>query len=331
MDPLTDIFRTLQVSAAIQCRIEATAPWGLSHSDVLPSARHPRLDACGISLDETASFAMLSYGDCWLTVDSTHDAIHLSTGDCFLLAPGTFYTLRDDPYTRAINFCDAPFSEDHVLRYGGGGTPTTLIAGLIHFGAASLKSIAQLLPELILIRAEQASSIGLDTIVHLLAAETTEHAPASQVISTRLAEILFIQALRAQFSNSQLPQNPGWLSALFHPNIGAALQAFHAAVGDPWTVETLAATAGMSRSAFALRFKQLLGQSPLEYVTNWRMQKAIQLLRDDHRKLADIARHIGYDSDAAFNKAFKRVVGTTPREYLRRPPPLSEPPLNLAV
>jgi transcriptional regulator GlxA family with amidase domain len=319
MDPLTDIFRIVQVRAAVQCRIEATAPWGLSHSAAVSSTGDVRLDALGISLEEAASFAMISRGSCWLTVDGTPDSILLTAGDCFLVAPGKYYTLRDDPHTPAINLCDAPVLEDnHVVCYGGGGAPTTIIAGLIHFGAASLKSITQLLPELVLIRSEQASNIGLDTIFQLLTTEMTGQQPAYGLVSTRLAEVLFIQALRAQISNSVPTSNPGWLRAIFDPKIGAAMRQFHDAVEQPWTVKSLASAAGMSRSAFALRFKQLLGQSPLEYVTQWRMQKAIQLLGDANRKLADIAQQIGYDSDAAFNKAFKRVIGNTPRGYVRQ-------------
>ena len=144
MDPLTDIFRIMQVRAAVQYRIEATAPWGFSHSAALSGTHRARLDARGISLPETASFAMVSRGICWLTVDGVPDAVELDAGDCFLLAPGQYYTLSDDPRTRAINFCDAPVPDDnHVIRHGGGGAATTIIAGLINFGAASLKFITQ--------------------------------------------------------------------------------------------------------------------------------------------------------------------------------------------
>jgi AraC-like DNA-binding protein len=98
----------------------------------------------------------------------------------------------------------------------------------------------------------------------------------------------------------------------------AALSAIHGDVNTPWTVESLAEAAAMSRSAFAARFKELLGQTPLEYVTEWRMQKAIQLLQQCDRKLVDVARSVGYESDAVFSKAFKRVVGASPGEYLKR-------------
>ena len=100
--------------------------------------------------------------------------------------------------------------------------------------------------------------------------------------------------------------------------MGTALSAIHNSVKTPWTVRTLAATAGMSRSAFAARFKEVLGQTPLEYVTEWRMQKAMQLIEQRGGKLIDVARAVGYQSDAAFSKAFKRVVGANPGEYLKR-------------
>src|SRR5258707_6057421 len=104
---------------------------------------------------------------------------------------------------------------------------------------------------------------------------------------------------------------------LFKPKIGAALKPMHERVENPWTVEALAGAAGTSRSAFALRFKELLGETPLEYLTNWRMYKAIGSLQKDDRKLFEIAKSVGYDSDAAFSKAFKRVLGVAPREYRR--------------
>jgi len=150
-----------------------------------------------------------------------------------------------------------------------------------------------------------------------LASEMGEQAPGSEVVATRLAEVLFIQVLRAHIA-SGAERNKGWLHGIFDPQIGTALSAFHDRVNTPWTVESLAEAAGMSRSAFAARFKELLGQTPLEYVTEWRMQKAMQLLQQRDRKHLDVARLVGYESDAAFSKAFKRVVGANPGEFLKR-------------
>jgi len=123
--------------------------------------------------------------------------------------------------------------------------------------------------------------------------------------------------VRAHIASSSETCKSGWLRAIFDPKIGAALKAMHERIENPWTVETLAAAAGMSRSAFALRFKELLGETPLEYLTNWRMYKATGLLQGNDRKLLEVAKSVGYDSDAAFSKAFKRVLGTAPREYRR--------------
>jgi AraC-like DNA-binding protein len=144
-----------------------------------------------------------------------------------------------------------------------------------------------------------------------------EQAPGSEVVAARLAEVLFIQTLRA-YIKSEPERNKGWLRAIFDPQIGAALSAVHDSVSTAWTVGSLAEAAGMSRSGFAARFKELLGQTPLEYVTEWRMQKAMQLLQQRDKKLIDVARSVGYESDASFSKAFKRVVGANPGEYLKR-------------
>src|ERR1700750_3114126 len=150
-----------------------------------------------------------------------------------------------------------------------------------------------------------------------LASEMAEQAPGSEVVATRLAEVLFIQVLRAHIASGP-ERKRGWLRAVVDAQVGTALGAIHDGGHTPWTVESLAEAAGMSRSAFAARFKELLGQTPLEYVTEWRMQKAIQLLERRDKKLIDIARLVGYESDAAFSKAFKRVVGASPGEYLKR-------------
>jgi transcriptional regulator GlxA family with amidase domain len=181
----------------------------------------------------------------------------------------------------------------------------------------SVKPLKRLLPELILIKADQAQTVALHATLQLLASEMAEPAPGSEVMVNRLADILFIQCVRAHIASSSESCKTGWLRAIFDPKIGAALKAMHERVENPWTVESLAATAGMSRSAFALRFKELLGETPLEYLTNWRMYKATGLMQEDDKKLFEVAKSVGYDSDAAFSKAFKRVLGVAPREYRR--------------
>lgn len=263
---------------------------------------------------------MLSRGNCWLDVEGIPDPIPLTGGDFFLLARDTTIVMRDNPRTRpGSTFREiAAKSKSHVVHYGGGGTPVTVVCGSLSFERASLKPITQLLPRFLLIKADQAHTLALRNTMQALASEMAEQAPGSEAVATRLAEVLFIQALRTHIASETEWRNKGWLRAIFDPQVGAALSAVHESVSTAWTVESLAAAATMSRSAFAVRFKQLLGQTPLEYVTEWRMQKAMQLLKGRDRKLINVARSVGYESDAAFSKAFKRVVGANPGEYLKR-------------
>jgi AraC-like DNA-binding protein len=206
---------------------------------------------------------------------------------------------------------------DNVAHCGGDGAPTTIVCGSFSFDRASLRPMSQLMPNFILIKSDQVRTLALHNTLQALASEMGELAPGSGVVATRLAEVLFIQILRAHIA-SEPERNKGWLRAVFDPQLGTALSAIRESLHTPWTVETLAEAAGMSRSAFAARFKDLLGQTPLEYVSGWRMQKAMQLLEQRDKKLIDVARLVGYESDAAFSKAFKRVVGANTGEYIKR-------------
>jgi len=320
MDPISDFFSTMHVESAVHSRLEATAPWGLMRAaeDGNTGDAH---SAGAHSPSQLAHFGMVSRGNCWLSVGAMPDPLPLTGGDCFLLAPGSTYTLRDSPRTPARSSCEvAPRNQTNVIHYGGGGTPTTIVSGWFRFDQMSVKPLKRLLPDLILIKADQAQSLALHSALQLLAAEMSEPAPGAEVMVNRLADILFIQCVRAHIASGSENCKSGWLRAIFDPKIGAALKAMHEQVENPWTVEALAAAAGMSRSAFALRFKELLRETPLEYLTSWRMYKATGFLQDGDKKLFEVARSVGYDSDAAFSKAFKRVLGVAPREYRRSAP-----------
>ena len=316
MDPISDIFGTMHVTAFGQHRLEATAPWALiqekqTEKQLPPSGKKT-------SSTDVAHFTMLSRGNCWLSVEGISDPIPLTGGDCFLLGHDTSIVMRDSPRTRPRSTFGEVAAKvvDNVAHYGGGGAPTTIVCGSFSFDRASLRPIAQLLPNFILIKSDQVRTLALHNTLQALASEMAEQAPGSGVVATRLAEVLFIQILRAHIA-SEPERNKGWLRAVFDPQLGTALRAIHERVNSPWTVESLAEAAGMSRSAFAARFKELLGQTPLEYVTGWRMQKAMQLLQQRDKKLIDVARLVGYESDAAFSKAFKRVVGANTGEYIK--------------
>jgi len=306
----------MHVTAVGLHRLEATAPWGLrqdrqSEEHVLPADKK-------MTSTDLVHFNMLARGNCWLTVEGSREPIPLTGGDCFLLAKGAPIVLCDSPRTSpSLRVREIGVKADSkVIHYGGGGAPTTIVCGAFSFDRASLKPVTQLLPSFILLKADQTRTLALHMTMQALASEA-DQGPGSEVVATLLAEILFIHVLRAYMASGP-ERNKGWLRAVFDPQMGTALSAIHGGVDTPWTVESLAETAGMSRSAFAARFKELLGQTPLEYVTEWRMQKAMQLLKHRDRKLIDVARSVGYESDAAFSKAFKRVVGNNPGEYLKR-------------
>ena len=195
--------------------------------------------------------------------------------------------------------------------------PAAIIAGRFSFDEAYGRPLTDFLPPLILIRGGQPQMRPLQKTLELLVSEVERvHSGGSEIAVRRLADLLLIQALRAHIADTESEQT-GWLHALADSHIGAALNSMHKRIEHPWTVASLASEAGMSRSAFALRFKELMGESPLEYLTRWRMYRGSDLLRESDRKLADVAQAVGYDSDGAFHKAFKRVLGIAPGEYRR--------------
>ena len=320
MDPITDLFQTMQIMGVVHARLEATAPWGLKTGadDAERVSKNKHSAESASSPFHFAHFGMVSRGNCWLSVEGIPEPIPLAGGDCFLLAPGSSYTLRDNPHTRSRSFCEvAPKNGSQVISYGGGGVPTTIISGWFRISATSARPLTRLLPPLILVKADQAQSLALHTTLNMLASEMADPAPGSELAVNRLADLLFIHSIRAHIGSHSETCKSGLLRAVFDPQIGAALKAMHEKVERPWTVGSLAAACGMSRSAFAVRFKDLVGETPLEYLTSWRMQKATALLRKGDKKLFEVAKSVGYDSDAAFSKAFKRIVGVAPRHYRR--------------
>jgi AraC-like DNA-binding protein len=316
LDSITDIFKTMHVTAFGLHRLEATAPWGAIREK--PTEESSIKSDKKILPSDLAHFAMITRGNCWLNVEGLGEPIPLTGGDCFLLSRETSIVMRDSLQTQPRwSFRElAEKAYSNVAHHGGGGAPTTIVCGSMSFDRASLKPITQLLPDFILVKADQAQTVALHITMQALSSEMGGQAPGSEVVATRLAEVLFIQILRAHIASGS-ERSKGWLRAIFDPQIGTALGAIHHRVNSPWTVESIATAAGMSRSAFAARFKELLGQTPLEYVTEWRMQKAMQLLEQRDKKLIDVAQSVGYETDTAFIKAFKRVVGANPGEYLK--------------
>lgn len=301
MDPLDEIFSAMQVENALYARLEASAPWGL----------HTR------QADGTARFGLVLRGGARLTMKGAAP-IALAAGDCFLIPHGLAYTLQDRPGSPTVNCIDAVRGNvGGVVSLGGGGAATSIVSGWFNFDARGARPLFDLLPPLLHIRMEDARTQLLQSSLQLLAMETTQRGLGSGLIVSRLADIIFAQVVRAHVQTLDPDTGSGWLAALSDRRIGAALRLLHHDVAAGWTVESLASAAGMSRSAFAQRFKDKVGQPPLDYLARWRMFRAERLLRQTDSAMGEIAEKVGYESEASFNKAFKRLVGAAPGAYRR--------------
>jgi len=309
MDPLDEVFAAMRVEQALHARLEATAPWGL----------HTR------RIDGTTRFGLMLRGCAWLSMDAEDgppaEPVQLVEGDCFFIPRGAAYTLQDDIGSPTINCVDAVRnSVDGVVVIGGEDEEkkATVLSGWFHVDQHGARPLFELLPPLLHVRMDDERTRMLQSSLQLLALETTQPGLGSGLIVSRLADILFAQAVRAHIQSLATDGATGWLAALADRKIGATLRLVHRDLAAGWTVESLAAASGMSRSAFAQRFRDKVGRSPLDYLAHWRMFRAQGMLRHSEQALAAIAMVVGYESEAAFNKAFKRRTGVSPGLYRRQ-------------
>ena len=299
VDPLGEALHFLHMSGLFYTRSEFTAPWGL---DLPP-------------LPDCLMFHVVTSGRCWLEVEGK-DPCLLQPGDFALVPHGEGHLLLSAPGVRAAQLFDLPreqVSERYeILRYGNGGEATSMICGAVRFEHPAARDLVRLLPSLICIGASLSPEMEwIQSTLRLMAAEARKLQPGGETIITRLADILVIQAIRAWMAEDALSQ-PGWLGALQDRQMGRAILLVQRHPERSWTVASLAAEVAMSRSAFAARFKKLVGESPMQYLTRWRMNLALTWLKEEDSSLGELADRLGYQSDAAFSHAFKRFFGTSP-------------------
>lgn len=301
MDLFDEVFAAMRVESALYARLEATAPWGIDFVS-----------------GPGAKFGLVIRGGCWLKAQGLAQPLALTAGDCYIVAPETRFALRDHPRSATRACADIIRGKDgHTVSFGGGGMPTDIVGGWFTFDAPSAEPLMSVLPPVLRIGMDSERAHALQSTLQLIAMETAEQNLGSKLVISRLADILFVQAVRA-YATSCACAKTGWLAAHMDRRLGTTLRAMHSDIGRGWTVETLAATARMSRSAFALRFKAVVGETPLDYLTRWRIYKAKCLLRQSDLALTEIADRVGYGTDAAFNRVFKRLVGVAPGEYRRQ-------------
>jgi AraC-like DNA-binding protein len=300
-DPLAEALHHLRMSGVFYCHSELTAPWG---------ATMPPMPGC-------LWFHVVTSGECHLESDGMAPQL-LRAGDVALVPHGEGHRLRSRPGTIAPNVMDLPHSYMNgryaVLRHGSGGAPTTLLCGAVQFDSAGARGVVAQLPRLLHIAASPRTE-AMQATLRLIAAEAHELRPGGEAVLTRLSDVLVVQAVRS-WLDSDPAARTGWLGALRDPQIGRAVAAVHRDPARSWTVASLAAEVPMSRSAFAARFTALVGEPVLAYVTRWRMHVALDRLHDD-APVADVAGTLGYRSEAAFSRAFKRVTGASPGEARR--------------
>jgi len=298
-DVIGDVLGASLIRHALYRPLEAHAPWGL---------RVPQRTR--------ASFYLVTRGSALLEVEGECPRV-LSPGEVAFVPHGTAHVLRDAPSTEPTTVCDGPYSPSlSPRRIGGGGAVSSLVAGFFDIENGREPILLQGMPSLVVLSASDPTcGLWIAATVQLVLAESAAPRPASGVVLQRLADVLFVLALRASRDGSD-PKKP-CVAALLDARIYEALGLMHSQVGEPWTVEELARRVGMSRSGFAGRFSELLGEPPLQYLARWRSARAAETLRDTDEKVESIAGRLGYESLPSFSRAFKRWQGTSPATFRR--------------
>jgi AraC-like DNA-binding protein len=300
MDVLTDVLNTLELKGWLSSRRELTPPW--------------RYD---FAASKDSMFHVLSFGGAYLHVEGEAEPRRVEDGDVVLFPTGHPHSLYDDPaspLTRLVHLDYHPQRGHHVV-YGEVEAPTPLLlCGAFHFEYPNDFLLLHRLPQLIHIPGAQVRmEQGFAEIVRLIARESASQQPGAGVVLRRLTELLFIQIIRL-WINQQAEASAGWVGALRDQSISAALGLIHQSPEYRWTVKELAEAAALSRSAFSARFTELVGEPPMTYLTRWRMLRATRLLKNEVR-METIAELLGYTSEVAFRKAFKREIGIPPAQY----------------
>lgn len=331
VDVLSEVLRIVRFSGAIHFCAEFTHPWGILSSppEMLTARLFPGAEAI-------TPFHIATGGKCWLSWGSVAP-IAFEAGDVVVFARGSQHVLASDKNITPVPIRDIyrPAADRvTVLRHGGGGEEARFICGFLH-SDQRFGPLIEAMPALTCIRVRDgalwlesytdsgsyAPPVKLpepphwwQTAIDHLARETARSGPGNRAVLGRLSELLFMEVLRWQLTYIS-DGHSGWLAGLNDPHVGRALAVMHAEPARAWTVEMLAQEAGASRSALAKRFVELIGESPIQYLAGWRMQLARRLLRESNAGLAELASRVGYESEAAFSRAFRRAVGMPPATW----------------
>ncbi|HZP87636.1 MAG TPA: AraC family transcriptional regulator [Burkholderiales bacterium] len=315
IDALSDVLRSVRLTGSLLFLVDATSPWvteappGSSFASVLlPEVQH------------VVSYHIIVDGRCWGGLVGEPSTC-FEAGDILVVPHGDAYGLSSAPGMRASWSTDeavAFFREMSrgrlpaiVNQRGGESEHTRFIRGFLGCDLRPFNPVLTALPRMIHLKRSTQHESRLDYLIEFTRGELQEAASGMQCVLLRLSELLFVEVIR-RYLQSLPAGEQGWVSALRDPVVGHALTLIHNQVAYPWTADKLTAQVGLSRSAFSERFRYLVGQPPMQYVTRWRMQLAGHLLRESAAKVSAIGLEVGYDSEAAFSRAFKKTTGTSP-------------------
>ena len=314
LDVLSDVLRVVRLSGAVLFRCEFSVPWAVITPDPAELARLLLPGAKQLML-----FHLVAEGRCWIGLEG-QQPLRLETGDIVVFPYGDAHAIASDPALEPApltGLLGAAMQRQGmpVCVAGGGGEETQLVCGFLHCDELLFNPLCKGLPSLIHARPEGEPAISFlaATVRHTIS-EAGAAQPGNACLLSRLSELLFIEVLRRHIARLR-PGAVGWLAALNDPMVGRALQLMHANPAHPWTVDGLARQCGTSRSLLAAQFKALLGQPPMRYLACWRLQLAAEMLREGAFAIAAIAARTGYESEPAFNRAFKRYAGEPPATW----------------
>lgn len=306
MDVLAEVLSVMDLRSRVKFSMKLSAPWGFEAP----------------SFGDNAVFYIVKRGSCYLQSDIIENPVALAGGDLIMLPRGGKHIIRDKPESPVLPLDECAKTcikhpAHQSFEYGGGGTLTTLVAGQFIVENIQMKSFLSSLPPFIHLHDKLDQHI--ETTLKWMALETNSDNPGSKVVLTHLTDILFIQILRdfmdQHKDSKECESAKGWLRAMADPNIGRAFELLHEKPRHSWTVAELAKQVNMSRTSFSIRFTQLCGMPPLSYLTRWRMIKAGEILQQSNDSMYQVASSVGYESEAAFGKAFKREMGIAPGTY----------------
>jgi AraC-like DNA-binding protein len=313
MDVLSDVLRVVRLSGAVLFRAEFSSPWSVTcaGSREIAAMLMPRAKRLVL-------LHVIAEGCCLAKVED-EPPIALRAGDVIALPQGDAHVMANrlggTSTLVASLFPPPPWPELPRLVHGGGGEVTRIICGFLHFDDALFNPVLMTLPRVLCMRAREEPSISwLEANLHYMLHEASSQRPGNACLLARLTELMFVEVIRRHMEGLGEDQI-GWLAALKDPLVGKALQLMHADPTHAWSVEKLSRHVGLSRSALADRFRYLVGEPPMHYLTRWRLQLATQLLRETDDGVAGIALRVGYESEAAFNRAFKRHAGEPPATW----------------